>query len=321
MRREITLTLTILSILILSGCTNTDTNTKTTPYVGGTTGLVMSFITGAPPDDLFDKSQMSFGISVKLENKGESDVKSNEAYVEIIGMNPSDYGKTNGFFKKSLSQDLTGVKKNFEGETLNGGITSVEFSDLKYTQDLAGNMETKMRAEVCYNYKTKTTTEVCIKKNLLQSLNDERICDLEGEKSPQNSGGPVHITSLKETPMGENKIQFLLVISHVGDPNGRIYKQSTDCDSSVTNTNKNKVYVKVNSEINGKKPTCTGFQDANSDASEGYVTLYDMAPTTLSCTVDVSGVSSIYESPLNIELSYRYSQFIEKSILIKDVTG
>jgi len=38
------------------------------------------------------------------------------------------------------------------------------------------------------------------------------------------------------------------------------------------------------------------------------------------CTIDVSNVEGVYEIPLGVELSYRYYQFIEKTILIKDVS-
>jgi len=44
-----------------------------------------------------------------------------------------------------------------------------------------------------------------------------RICEVEGEKSPQNSGGPIQVTSLKEAYGGNGKIVLTVTIAHVGN--------------------------------------------------------------------------------------------------------
>ncbi len=310
----------MIAIILISGCgSNTDTSTvKTTPFVGGSTAVVLSFIDGAPPEEIFDKGNYPFGVGVKIENKGEYTIPQNEGSVEIIGINPSDFKTSSSGLKKNLNEDLTGVKKNFEGEALAGGIGVVEFTNLAYTPDITGNFEVTLRAEMCYNYITMTSTKICIKRNLLDSISDNRICDLAGAKSPQNSGAPVHITTLSETPMGQDKIQVLFEIAHVGAANDRIYKKGTDCDYSVTNMDRNKVFVKVTSKINGNTPSCNGLEGSNGGA-EGYITLYDMQPMKVSCSLDVSSVSGIYEDLFTVDLEYRYSQFIETPLLIKDV--
>ena len=141
------------------------------------------------------------------------------------------------------------------------------------------------------------------------------ICEVGGDKDVANSGSPIQITSFKENPIGSNKLQFTFVVEKVGEINDRFFKLGTDCLDTATNINKNIVHVKMASGIGGVIPTCSGF----SAGSEGDINLYSGSPRTVTCTVDTTNVQGEFEDFLNIELSYRYMQFIEKPVLIKDV--
>lgn len=313
----------MVMIMFMFGCSSSDgkdVGPSSTPFVGGETGIDMSFIEGAPPDEVFDNSQYPFSVSLKLENKGEADVSKDEAYVKITGINPNDFNKTPADMKKNLVEDLEATKKNFDGSILNGGITISEFNDLNYEPDVAGNFEgPRIRAELCYNYKTKTSTNICVKEDLLGNEGSKSICEVSEDKDPQNSGAPIHITKVTEQPMGTDKIHVSFVIEHVGDANDRFFKKGTDCADTPTNTDRYKVYVHVTSDINGVKASCTGLQEPSSDNSAGYVTLFNKAPRTVVCSFDISSASGEFEDLFTVELEYRYMQFIEKAILVKDV--
>ena len=44
-------------------------------------------------------------------------------------------------------------------------------------------------------------------------------------------------------------------------------------------------------------------------------------PRKVICSYDTETVDSDFETRVNVELSYRYMQYIEKPILIKDIGG
>ncbi|MBN2421847.1 hypothetical protein JXB41_01355 [Candidatus Woesearchaeota archaeon] len=321
MKKEI-LMIIFCFLFLFSSCQEGDTETEVvTPYIGGEEGLQMKFVEGMPPDYIFDNGGYEFGIGVQLDNVGEDDIEEDEAYIEIIGINPKDFNlNSQDDLKKNLDSDLTGAKKNFEGTELPGGRTVVEFAGLNYVDDLHGNAGIKIRAELCYKYRTYTSTKLCIKKEVLENIASDKICDLTGDKTPVNSGGPVHITSLKETPMGENKIQMAFVIENVKSVPGTIFKRGTECDDSLNNPELNKVWVEIKTDIDGVKPECSGLQEST-DKSKGYVTLYSGEPRTVTCSLDLSGVDSIFEKVFEIELEYNYLQYLERPLEIRDVSA
>jgi len=313
----------LVSILFVMGCTgqSKDIGPSQTKYIGGTTALIASFIDGAPPEEIFDAGGMPFSIVIKLENVGEYDVQDTDGYVEIIGINPIDFNKPS---QADLTKDIPvikGARKNFESTVIPGDQVVVEFVDLNYLPNVAGNfLGARVRANLCYNYETRASANVCIKRDILQNIRTKEICELSGEKFVANSGGPIQLTSVREEPLGSEKIQISFVVDDVGDANDRFYKMDTDCDDLPTNIDRDVVYVEILSDINGVVPSCNGLRDPNPTNSAGYVTLYDGEPRRVICQVDVSGIDSVFLDEFEVKLRYRYSQFIEKPVLIKDVT-
>lgn len=312
-------------LLFIVGCAEEggiEVGPKETPFVGGKTALSISFTEGAPPDEIFDNGQYPFSVVLKLENKGEHDISAGDGYVKIVGINPVDFGKTTADLKQDIAEDIRGTRKNAEGDIVNGDTIIMEFTNFNYLPDVQGNFDgPRIRPELCYDYETMTSTQICVKSDLLHDLETKEICSASGEKITYNSGGPIHITEFKEAPLGSDKIQVSFKIEHVGNINDRFFKKGIECDYKVTNPDKNKVWVEVTSDINGEKASCSGLQEPNADNSAGYVTLWDMKPRTIVCSIDASGVEGVFEELFTVSLKYRYTQFIEKSILVKDVSA
>jgi len=311
-------------LLFIAGCAEEEggVGPKETPYVGGKTALSMSFIEGAPPDEIFDDGQYPFSVVIKLDNKGEDDISAGEGYIKIVGINPTDFGKTAADLRKDIPEDIKGTRKNAEGDIVDGDTIIMEFTDFNYLPDITGNFDgPRIRPELCYDYETKTTTEICVKSDLLHDFETKEICSVSGDKTTYNSGGPLHITEFKEATLGSDKIQVSFKVEHVGDVNDRFFKQGTECNYKVTNLDRNKVWVEVTSDINGKKASCSGLEEPAADNSAGYVTLWDRKPRTVVCSVDVSDVEGVFEELFTVSLKYRYMQFIEKSVLVKDVSA
>lgn len=316
--------LTVIGMLIfMTACADdTGIGPKPTPFVGGDKGLAMSFVEGAPPDSVVDNGQFPFQVVLKIENKGEHDVAADDGYVQIVGINPVDFGQTAADLKMDIPEDIRGASKGSEGDIILGDTIIMEFpKEFNYLPDIQGNFDgPRIRPELCYNYENTASAYICVKSDLLRDSETEQICKIAGTKSTFNSGGPIHVTELKESALGTSKIQLTFKIAHVGDSRDRFFKQDTECDYKVTNLNKNKVWVEVTSDINGNKASCSGLEEPNADNSGGYITLYESNPRTIVCTQDLTGVDGVFEDLFTIGLRYRYNQFIEKQILVKDIS-
>jgi len=321
MKKTTILIMIIAAMFLITGC-QTENNEDTTlfaPFNGGTEGISINFQQGLPPDEIYDNGKFPFSVGIALENMGEYNFEASKDYgkLELQGFNPEYFG--NPETEKTLDFDLKGKKKNFEGTVLNGGKEYVTFEDYNYNLDIQGNDQLKIRAKLCYDYQTKTHTKICIKENTFEDSQEEKeLCTVNEIKDPKNSGAPVHVSALSELPMGQNKIQVLFTISHVGT--GNIYKLGTVCDDSVTNTDKNKVYATVNLP-EGTDATIKCPQLSGNDAkTEGFVTLYDGEPTTVTCTIETPSGNKIYEPILYITLDYLYGEYVDKLVQVKDVS-
>ena len=203
MKKLFVIGIILLLVLVSVGCDeDTDVTSPSRAFLGGEAGLKAEFINGMPPDEILDKESQTFGIGLELENMGEVSVLEGEGYVEIVGINGPDFGVDQDTLKKDIDDGISGVKKNINGERIAGGFGLVEFTDLKYLQDIPGEVTLPMTADICYNYKTRAATKICVKKDLLEGIGEDKICEVSGEKDIQNSGAPIHITGLTQNPIG-----------------------------------------------------------------------------------------------------------------------
>lgn len=329
MKKGLVLLIVLAMTVFLTGCGTTQTVGKT--FIGGTEGLRATFLPGSPPETITDGSTSGFAIVVKLENIGETGVKSSDGYIKIQGIDQRIYNAKETDFKKLFSADgnkafgteLLGARRGFDGKTLNGGIGTVGFEDLKYTLLSQGDTPQTIVADVCYKYATKVVTQLCVKNSVEQALGSSEICTVEGEKSPQNSGGPIQVTSLKESYAGTDKIGVTLTISHEGAGSAFFKYDTLDCNNVPSNMDKGKVKVKFeNVQVAGKSVpvVCQGMD------SEGYVRLYGDSASgnkesyNLYCTIDTVGNNNIVEVPLNLELDYTYLQSVQTGLTIRHVS-
>jgi len=322
----------ITALFLVTSCTGIGggggADQQGTPaFVGGTVGLNMYLIQGMPPPIINDANTFPFGIGIAIENQGEADVgpgtDNSFVMIRLEGINPEQFGTTDADMRKVIAEPLRGATRNYDGTIFPGEITSVIFEPLIYKPDIRGNTQFTVRATLCYDYENDATALLCIKDDVLQNTQDASICTLSGEKMPQNSGGPIHVSSVMENPMSENKIQINFEIEHVGigDFFGRPEGGDTTseiCDFSMRNFNKYYVDVEVSPlQDSGLVVSCSRFGGSNA----GRIKLYQGAPVTVSCTIERTRPSSgrVFQEPLNIKLRYRYGQYIETPLIIQDV--
>jgi hypothetical protein len=294
-------------------------------FIGGTEGLRTTFLPGSPPATITDGGSSGFSIVIKAENVGESNILSSDGFVQIWGLDPRVYGNDYVYpdFKKYFYQqegfgtELRSAELNFDGSVSNGSVAMIDFGDLRYIPTIQGDLRQKVWANTCYKYSTRVSTKICIKNSVDSGT---AICEVEGEKTPQNSGAPIHVTSLKEAYAGNDKIGFTVTIAHVGNGDNFFKDTTLACVDVASNVDAKKVHIKFNDvQISGKTypVVCYGMTD-------GYVILYKdgsgKESTILACTIDVSGINTPVETPLTLELSYVYLQHLEQSITITHIS-
>src|SRR4030042_7101179 len=137
MRKEVFVIFLFSLLLLVSGqegC-QSETTGKTDPFVGGKEGILIDFVEGAPPPEVFDQGH-PFEIVVRLQNKGEDDVEVNEGRVDISGISDQDFS---GIYSRYFQEKLFGTYKNPEGEVVEGLTSYLTFSGFQHRRALAGN--------------------------------------------------------------------------------------------------------------------------------------------------------------------------------------
>jgi len=335
MKKALVLLVIFAMALFITGCGEQTSTGKT--FIGGTEGLKTTFLAGNPPDTTTDGKSGGFSIVVKLENVGENDIKAGDGYVQIWGLDTGIYGATDPDFKQLFRTDngfnpsLRGAVKNFDGTVLNGGVTTVTFANLAYQPIIQGDLQQKIWANICYNYATKMAAQICIKSTTEQALNNKDICSVEGEKNPQNSGGPIQITSLKESYAGNGKMGITIILTHQGSGDNffKDDKATPECNDVESNSDRGKVWLGFKDiQVGGKYVAieCTGLEGsgARDVYKGGFTRMYKdgtgKETTTVYCTANTGVINNVVEVPVEAIVRYTYLQHISQDLTIRHVS-
>lgn len=297
--------------ILTAGCNGGGPTSSETPFIGGTTGLLMSFMEDAPPIEIYDGGEFTFPVVIKLKNEGEWDIAASDVQIKISGVDPGEFSLQPGDLVNHPEEDLVGTVKDAEGNVIDGTMVYVEFYGFNYADKLSGNIQLPLRADVCYTYGTKVDSKLCIKEDLYDT-NENSLCVVVEEKQAYSSSAPLQVISLKESVRGESKIGFTFTIEHKG--NGGIFEKGSVCDTTGI-TYENKVWVEVDTGIQGLK--CNGLQSGTD--SSGYITMYS-GTRAVTCTQPIDAVTD-YEKVIHITLEYDYKEDINTQLLVKHTIG
>ncbi len=305
MRKTFVLLL-VLSLAFIAGCSNNTKQPSTTPYVGGTTGLQLSFASGAPPASIYDGGGFPFDIDVKLQNMGEFTIPKDNVTLRLKGIYAEDYGKTAADLIKQPNDDLVGVRKDVTGRVFNGIQTDVDFGEFNYQGNISGAMSSVViLAQACYWYQTTATADICVR----TKLNDPTsgVCTVDETKPVYNSGAPIHVQNFQETAVSQSKLQFTFDITHLG--NGKFFMPG-DQTCNETYQDQNKVRVLVDTGFSDV--TCTGL-----NGNSGIVNVPE-GTTTMRCIVTVPADKvGDYQKAVTIKLDYDYEDSVDTTINLK----
>lgn len=306
--KKIAVILTLLLFVLAVGCRRDGGpgGAEESPFIGGTIGVLLDFMDGAPPEEVYDGGTFPFDISVKLKNDGETEVNAADYFIRITGIDPVDFGVTN--LTQRGTEDLLATKKDPEGNIIQSPPVYITFEGLNYLSNLSGNTPFPIRAELCYLYQTIANAKLCVRKDVLQPYK-EGVCIVNEKKTVFNSGAPVQVIEFEETARGKDKITLTFKIGHKG--NGDIYEQNTRCQQVLPK--QDKIFVTVETGIDGDL-SCSGLVEGTGPAN-GYIRLYN-GERTVTCTQTLNDPGD-YEKIAKITLDYKYLEDKQTQILVK----
>ncbi|KYK24597.1 hypothetical protein AYK26_03410 [Euryarchaeota archaeon SM23-78] len=298
-------------------------------FVGGTIGLAVNVLDGAPPSVIQDYGLTPFSFVISLENAGEALVGPGTdnplILARLAGIPHKNFGLTQESAAQVLDHVLEPAKRNFDDSITPGEISYISFDNLVYKPDVFESLALTIRAEVCYDYETYATAQFCMKKDVFDSFQDASICTLKGYKPVGNSGAPLHITAVWEAPINEKTVQLNFVIEHLA--NGVFFYRSayTDlwdaCVIDDMNPDIYKIEVFVEPvQDNAYSLDCFRLDNPLPGGGvSGSVRMYRGAPITINCflTRQTSTNVRIYQDLINIKLRYRYAEFLDVPILVQ----
>lgn len=333
--KKIIFTFIIISMLAMAACQGEQpvgpTGPIFAPYIGGTNGVTMQFAEGMPPTTpgaILDSGRSSFSLGVKLANQGEHDINpsSGDGFLQLYlkGIKPEHFNLKKEDMKIVLEDDLQGGKKNIDGSIIDGQFTILSFDELSYQPDIQGDLPASFLIDMCYDYGTKSSTRICIADDVNKAITDtdsKRICEISSNQKTMNSAGPVQVTELRQSPMGGSKISVVFSIARLGTGDVFKYQSDKDCDTSLSNTDKDKINVHVYlPEQSNAIVSCSGLDNNGNGEAEGTIQVFKATPRTMTCSIEgEKGGDNIYMDTLFIDLEYRYSEQLTTSVTVKDI--
>jgi len=329
--RNIALLISFLAVLLVAaGCQGGGDGggpSSADAFIGGTSALNIKFLENAPPSEVTDKKTGGTGFPFKavvtIENVGEFTIPTNQLNVTLTGFYPADFGKTRNELKKIYSSAFNGVRKDPDGNKIQGDIDQVTFptsGDLEYQSELAGNQVFPFRAEACYPYQTKALSQLCLQENL--QAKDPKVCNPSGSKLVDNSGAPVHVTSVTQSVGGQNKILLHFTVRKVGS--SEIFSQPA-CLTNFESEDRVTVTVKTGlpdlTVADGSKVKsldCLGLLNKKDTTPNAGELLLDNGQASFTCVQTLTTASKVDSlKTFDIFLDYFAQDSVTTTVLVK----
>ena len=330
-KRYVVIALLVCLILLVSACKQGGASTggaPRTPFIGGTSGITINFEKDSPPPEVTDDESFAFEAIVRLKNEGETQVDRNDIRVNLIGVDPADFGKSFSDLRDKQPDDtLQSKKRDAEGNIIEGNPTFVSFpsnGDSFVPRKFSGNTEFTFRAEACYLYQTQANTKLCVLRDMI-NVNDRSLCKPSAAKTLYSSAAPVQITNFRQTVVGKDKLSFSFDIVLSGNVDIFWSKSDTTpasnfdaaCPSAPRTRRELDNQVKVEITEIPVDPIFRNIKCGGLESGfKGIVKLVN-GRRTMTCTVELVSDRIDLEKTMGINLMYNVLDNKETKILIK----
>lgn len=305
----------ILALLVfIVACTSqTDNNYKFEDVYKGVEGLRFSFLTNAPPREVYDESPLQ--IIVNLENKGAADIEKGILAISL----EKDYYKPQDFANREIN--LYGRSVYIRYGDQKREVYSI--SDVTIPETQSESHKTQIYATACYQYQTTLKADVCIDTDVYNLKERTRSCRVSDYYSSSGQGAPVAIIRIEETmlPEGEDQIRPSYKIYVRNQGKGEVVlsdKVSEACGATLGEDALNKIKVK---DVKLSTYSLGDFECSPEEegAAQPILTLReseDFIICTLKKEKAISTDASSFLTGLEIDLEYGYTETISKEVKI-----
>lgn len=302
--KKLLIVLMALSLLFL-GCETNQGTTAGPSFVGGTNGVLITFLQDSPPDNVYDAARSEFQVAVQLKNAGEWDIPLGKLNVLLSGVDPADFN--NPKMEQKSDTILAATKRDTDGSIIQGAQLVSTFPGFSYKSDLPGDIPHTIKADACYNYGTKALSSLCIKKDL--TTTDEDVCAVNSARTVSNSGAPVQVDSIRESAGGKDSVLLTVTLKQTGT--GDVYKKDSGCKQGIAT--ENVVNFKISTGMTSEL-SCSGMT-AGTGTVTGDLTLYN-GERQITCTQKTGGQGDFVKT-VEITLEYDHKVSASKSIVVK----
>ena len=297
------ISLFFITLIFVSGCIGGEEEKEETFFVGGSSGLELSLVGGAPPDKIYQNNP--FNIELMLENKGEADIRAEDVTIVfnnagVLGINAVQTNK----------EDIT-KRLKVEDDFIKGGHEFIMWNDARYTGSIS---PLPISIEACYPYATQGIASLCITQG-----RESSICETIGARETESSGAPVKITSVEQLPgtymSGSKNFIANVEIRFKNTGSGEIY--STKSTSCTTKTSALKD-IAILEEIKIGSKTISRDDSAKNQIEDACGTdeiLFDSEGVgRLRCNLPIHNIVGDYTERMTIKLSYLHVQTLNEQI-------
>ncbi|MFH1592102.1 MAG: hypothetical protein ABIB47_01910 [Candidatus Woesearchaeota archaeon] len=310
MDKRLLLGFLVILTIFAYGCTTGDDDLAKGPFVGGTNGLDFGFVADEPPNEVFANDE-EFDIAIFVENVGEFDIPERKVIATLGGLDTRDLGLSGP--NKVLEVGLNGKTKS-DSEVFSGDEDEIIYEGALYETkyDLVADFSTKVRADICYLYQTKSTTKACLKKKASQRDASDFCLVNNDNVKVENSGAPVQIRDVRTRSSGTSQVTLTFIVENVGS--GKVYPPNTFTNECVRkDSDEDRLDVEVRSASGRHTITCSAL-----GGNEGEVRLSNDGKKQIRCSISTGNAPDTpVEEAINILVDYFYRGAISTPITIK----
>ena len=316
----------LIFFLLATGCQTQGSEDLTggRSFVGGNSGLSMSFIENSPPREVFDGGQFPFQVLVIYENVGEANIEPGKINFSLKGIFPKDFldAPAPGDFEASNQDLIRGARKDPDGNTIRGGIHQQGFpqqnKQFKFNAEITGIQEFPLRLDACYEYKTQAVSSICILEDVTQP--ESGVCRITGARDVSNSGAPVRVASVKENVAGIDSVLINFRVEKSGS--GEIYAPertgNPTCPSEYNKRNRVHVTVNTGDTALNNNLNCIGLIRDNAGSKRSGELVLTGGKSTFSCIQKIpDSARADAVKGIQVDLLYQVKESIQTRIFVK----
>jgi len=315
-------TLTILSVLtiglLLSACSgNSDDGSTGTGFIGGTNGVQLQFSNNAPPGTVADGGQQSFPVIVEAQNQGEATVAASNATITLEGFSYEAFNKSRDSLVQTVAEDIPANRQTPDGNTIDAAPVFTEFSDFSYVNNVQAGYETAMIARMCYEYESTTSSDLCVRDDMLTS-ETSTPCAVSGQRDSSSSGAPVQITDVEQEVSTSDRTLLSFTVQNQGS--GEAFRTGESCDPGQGERFGGDIIVEF-SGLNGVTEfDCRGHEELGPRRFRLRMSQDDLQQgDSFTCDLTIPEENrNNREEPFTAELNYLYETTTSKTLTVRN---